>query len=188
MPAADPTTEDQPESPGSDEPDSSPSPAHAEDGPVCIDLVLHIDEPDPPLTGWLDEFLHRVAEACNVRHAMISVAVVQDEEMAQLHEQYTGVAGTTDVLTFDHLDAGGLSAPITLEGDIVICIDEAQRQARRRGHSTREELLLYAVHGLMHLLGEDDHDEDDYQRMHRREDELLQQLGVGRLFKPDPKP
>lgn len=137
-------------------------------------------------------------QLCEVVQAQLTIAIVADDEMAQLHEQYTGVQGTTDVLTFDLLsdaapaeggsppgsESGPTEAVSIIEGDIVVCIDEAQRQASQRDHDARHELLLYAIHGLMHLLGEDDHTEDDYQRMHAREDALLKQMGFGPLFDP----
>jgi len=180
VPPAEPTAQDPTESPGSDEPDSSPDAARP---PIAIDLVLHTDEPDPPVTGWLEAMLLRAAEFAGLKRAELTVAVVEDGEMAELHEQYTGVAGTTDVLTFDLLDQPyTVDGEQAVEGDIVVCIDEAQRQAKSRQHPARHELLLYAVHGLLHLMGEDDHDEDAYQRMHTREDALLERLGVGRLF------
>ena len=187
MPAAEPTHEDQPESTGSDDPDSSrSSDPHSTSAPhsgVTVELALHVDEPDPPLTNWLDQLLQQAAEQAGVEQALLSLAVVGDEEMAQLHEQYTGIAGTTDVLTFDLSESDE-----AIEGDIIVCIDEAARQAEQRNHTVNHELLLYAVHGLLHLLGEDDHNEDDYQRMHAREDALLEQLGIGRLFAPNPQP
>ncbi|MEM6854796.1 MAG: rRNA maturation RNase YbeY, partial [Planctomycetota bacterium] len=73
-----------------------------------------------------------------------------------------------------------------IDGDVVICRDEAERQAAVRGHDARVELLLYAVHGLMHLLGEDDLDDANYQRMHEREDRLLTQMGFGPVFHGPP--
>lgn len=110
--------------------------------------------------------------------------------MAVLHKKYTGVSGTTDVLTFDMADVVPEDSETIADiaGDIIVCLDEARRQAERRGHPAHHELLLYAVHGLLHLLGEDDHDNDSYQRMHAREDALLEQLGIGRLFNPNPQP
>lgn len=189
MPPAEPTHQDQPESPGSEDPDSSCHPDDPEPtshAPFAVEITLHTDEIDPPLTGWLDVQLHAAAMKAGVTQGMLSLAVVADEEMAELHEQYTGVAGTTDVLTFDLRDEGDDQAPI--EGDIIVCLDEAKRQAAQRNHPVQHELLLYAVHGLLHLLGEDDHNEADYQRMHAREDELLQAMGIGRVFQPDPKP
>src|SRR5690606_1916317 len=70
-----------------------------------------------------------------------------------------------------------------LDGEIVLCVDEAVRQARQRRHDARLELLLYAVHGLLHLLGYDDHDPKDAAKMHRREDELLRAAGLGDVYR-----
>ncbi len=110
------------------------------------------------------------------------VRVVGDAEMARLHEERAGAAGTTDVLTFDLLGAGGPE----VDADIVVCADVARREAgaRPRG-GEREvacELALYAVHGALHCLGYDDHDEAGSARMHAMEDEVLQAAGVGRVF------
>ena len=69
-----------------------------------------------------------------------------------------------------------------VEGDVVVCVDEARRQAVNRGHEVRAEVLLYAVHGLLHLLGYDDHEPDSAAAMHDREDTLLAALGVGRVY------
>ena len=185
MPPADPTTQDPSESPGSDDPDPS---RDVGTGPICIQLLLHTHEPDPPLTGWIEPLMLRAVQLTGLKEAQITLVVVEDPQMADLHVQYTGVAGTTDVLTFDLRDQPNLGDEDDVEGDIVICIDEAARQADARKHPLRHELLLYAIHGLMHLVGEDDHDDEGYQRMHQREDELLEQLGVGRLFSTDPNP
>ena len=186
VPPADPTTQDQPESPGSDDPDSSPQ--DPSDAPTRSKIVVNVlnntPNPEPAPQGWLHDLLLRAAELCDIGEANLTLVVVDDAEMAQLHERYTGVAGTTDVLTFD-MRTEGLGDGEALEGDIIVCLDEAKRQAKKRGHPTHHELVLYAVHGLLHLLGEDDHDEGDYLRMHTREDELLKKLGLGPLFNPD---
>jgi len=188
---AEPTTQDQPDSPGPDEPDSSPS-SPGDCAAIHVEVVYHTDIAGTQVEGWLDQQVCRAITLCDVKQAQINLVVVADDEMAQLHEQYTGVAGTTDVLTFDLTDSaqsgsppGSASEMKIVEADIILCLDEAKRQATSRGHETRHELLLYAVHGLMHLLGEDDHNEDDYQRMHAREDALLKQLGFGPLFDPN---
>jgi probable rRNA maturation factor len=86
--------------------------------------------------------------------------------------------GATDVMTFDLRD----SPRDPLEGDIVISRDVAEREAKRRGHDTRLEILLYALHGLLHLRGYDDHRSADYRKMHTREDELLRAAGLGAVF------
>jgi len=166
---------------GPDEPDPSPAPSSLrdDDGAIRVELILEVSEVDPPIVGWLEARAIDAARAAGVRYGELSLAVVGDVQMAQLHEQYKDVPGTTDVLTFDlgeDLDAD------SIEGEIIICLDEAMRQAAERGHSVRHELLLYVVHGILHLLGEDDHDPEDFKRMHAREDQILTQLGLGAVF------
>lgn len=112
--------------------------------------------------------------------------------MSRLHEAFSGVAGTTDVLTFDLMPprettrkSGAFRPRRVIEGDIAVCVEEAMRQASRRGRDTRLEVLLYSLHGVLHLQGYDDHDADDYRKMHRREDALLRKAGIGALFESD---
>jgi probable rRNA maturation factor len=109
----------------------------------------------------------------------LSVALVGDKRMSDLHESFLGVSGPTDVLTFelDHDGRGRVTA-----GEVVICVPEARRQAARRGLEPRVELLLYALHGMLHLCGFDDRTDRDYDTMHRTEDMILKTLGVGRVF------
>lgn len=100
--------------------------------------------------------------------------------MAAAHVRHSGVEGTTDVLTFDLREdpaAGG-----ALETELLLCVDEARRQAAALGHLAERELLLYALHGVLHCMGEDDHDEAAAARMHAREDRVLTAIGVGATF------
>jgi probable rRNA maturation factor len=174
------------ESVGGDEPETPlPEPVGegdpAEQPGLSVTVDLNTPDCDPPMTGWLGDQFARIAALAGVTHGRLTLAIVDDAQMTDLHERYRNEAGTTDVLTFDlREDSTQPNEPI--EGDIVICLDEAARQANQRGHDARLEALLYAVHGLMHLLGEDDHDEAGYQKMHRREDELLTLAGLGPVF------
>lgn len=148
---------------------------------LSVELLLETDETDPPLDPWLADQLARLAalsELPGSEAGEVTLVVVDDTHMAALHERYFGDAGTTDVISFDLRDAG--DAP--LEGDLVLCIDEARRQAAKRGHPVRMELLLYAVHGLLHLLGYDDHDPAEADRMHSLEDELLVRGGFEPVY------
>jgi probable rRNA maturation factor len=115
----------------------------------------------------------------------VRVAVVGDAAMAAAHERHAGVPGTTDVLTFDMSEGrGGV-----LDVDVLVCVDEASRQAAARGHATERELLLYIIHGVLHCLGHDDHDESAAARMHAEEDRVLEALGVGATFaRPEQPP
>jgi rRNA maturation RNase YbeY len=108
----------------------------------------------------------------------LSLALVNDRQMSDLHLQFLGIRGPTDVLTFelDHDQRGNVTA-----GEVIVCVPEARRQSPR---NARRELLLYALHGMLHLSGFDDKTAATYTIMHRKEDEILEQLGVGRVFAP----
>lgn len=112
----------------------------------------------------------------------VRVRVVADGEMAAAHMEYAEVEGTTDVLTFDLSEPGEGGSAAGLDVDVLACLDEAERQAAGRGHPARCELLLYVVHGVLHCLGFDDHDDDEYARMHAEEDRVLSAIGVGGVF------
>jgi len=115
----------------------------------------------------------------------LSVALVGDLKMSQLHKQFMGIPGPTDVLTFPlEKDAGGRD----LAGEVIVCVPEAERQARVAGTLARDEVLLYTLHGLLHLSGFDDRTRSGFRKMHRKEDEILSLLGIGPVFNPDDKP
>jgi len=112
----------------------------------------------------------------------ISIALVGDQVMSKLHIQSMGIKGPTDVLTFPiDIDKNGNCT----FGEIIICVPEARRRAKKLGINVRDEVLLYALHGLLHLSGLDDQTPADYQRMHALEDKLLSAIGVGRVFDPE---
>jgi probable rRNA maturation factor len=166
--------------PGLDTGRADEEPHEPEPGGDAITLHLACDDLDPPLAGWLVPRFEQVLGLVGVPVEALTLAVVDDAHMAALHEQHTGEAGPTDVLTFDMRETG--DAP--LEGDLVLGRDVATRQAAQRGHAAREELLLYAVHGLMHLLGHDDHEPTAAAAMHMRENALLQAIGLPAVYGP----
>lgn len=115
----------------------------------------------------------------------LSVALVTDARMSELHERFMNLPGPTDVLTFelDHDLRGRVTG-----GEVIVCVPEARRQAKERGIALRMELLLYALHGMLHLCGFDDRTDRGFRTMHRREDDILTALGFGPVFAASPAP
>ena len=92
-----------------------------------------------------------------------------DQTIHELNSQYRNKDKPTDVLSFPLAD----DVYPWLLGDVVISIDTAQRQARRRRHSLREEVLTLLIHGILHLLGYDHEiSRSEAIRMHKKEREV----------------
>ena len=151
---------------------------------LSIDVRYQNVRPIAGLKAFLTKNLLAAASVAGVTDGQIDITLVNDELMSQLHLQHKNDESTTDVLTID-LRANLLSKSV-VEVDLILCVDEARRQAALRGHWIERELLLYAVHGMLHLVGYDDTTPTKATRMHRREDEILQAIGVGPAFAVDP--
>ncbi len=106
--------------------------------------------------------------------AAVTVALVNDPHIHRLNRQFLQHDEPTDVLTFPY------SEPVAarLEGEIVVSVDTAQREAAARGHDPAAELLLYVIHGCLHLCGEDDTTPAAARQMRHKERHYLLQLGL----------
>lgn len=123
----------------------------------------------PPLEAIKAVALHVLA-AEGQPEAELSVTLVDDARIAQIHVDYMDIPGATDVISFP---LGDPSDPIPILGEVVVSVDTAAREAQERGITLQEELLRYVVHGTLHLFGYDDHEPDDHAAMHARQEELL---------------
>jgi probable rRNA maturation factor len=115
--------------------------------------------------------------------AEISVALVDDHQIAEINQRYLNHAGATDVISFNLSEPDASGSPCAvLEGELVISVETADREAGRRGLSVESELSLYAVHGCLHLLGYDDGSPAEAERMRVAEEAVLVRLGYGSVF------
>lgn len=90
----------------------------------------------------------------------VEVSLVTDDEIARVHGEYLHDPTPTDVITFHH-------------GEILISADTAVRVAGELGQPADREALLYLIHGLLHLNGHDDHEEESRDLMHARQEAIL---------------
>jgi len=116
----------------------------------------------------------RVLRDAKVRKASISLAVVDDDTIARLNWQYLRHRGPADVLSFLLDDRDGL------EGEVIVGAETALRAAPRYGWPPHDELLLYVIHGMLHLVGYDDRTTQQRAEMQEREREVLHELGIER--------
>lgn len=102
----------------------------------------------------------------------LSVVFVGDAQLAQLHADWLADPTLTDVITFDL--RGDEDGPA---GELYVSVERAHTLAARRGIDPLRELLVYVVHGVLHLSGFDDHEPSERRRMRAAERRVLQALG-----------
>ena len=97
------------------------------------------------------EVVRAIVRDAGISEATISIAIVDDATIAKLHRQFLDDPEPTDVLSFV-LERSGQS----LEGEVVVSADTAKTCAPRYDATPEDELLLYVIHGTLHLVGYDD--------------------------------
>lgn len=107
-----------------------------------------------------------------IKEAKVTLAFVDDATIAGLNKRFLDHDGPTDVITFPY------SRGKKLEGEVVIGVEVAQREAAERGHDVNTELCLYAIHGALHLCGYDDRTDRDATAMRKKERAYLKQLNL----------
>jgi len=114
-----------------------------------------------------------VLQGEGLKRAEISIAVVDDTTIHQLNVQYLNHDYPTDVLSFvlqreeDYVD-----------GELIVSADTAAAESIRYGWKAADELLLYVIHGALHLTGYQDGSEEEVAVMRSREDHYLAQHGL----------
>jgi probable rRNA maturation factor len=112
-----------------------------------------------------------LADGLSAKEFDLTIHLVGNTAMARLNWEYLRHEGPTDVITLDY---GTTKNPA---GEIFICVEVAVEQARSYGVLWQEELLRYAIHGVLHLKGYDDRQTAARRRMRREEAQRLKELG-----------
>jgi probable rRNA maturation factor len=122
------------------------------------------------------KFIQQVARAVldelRVETVEIGIHFVSAKEMARVHEQFMNIAGSTDVITFDH----GSKPPTGVHGEIFISVEDAIAQAREFRTTWQSEVVRYAIHGILHLLGLDDLQAAARNKMKQAEDRMVKKI------------
>jgi probable rRNA maturation factor len=119
------------------------------------------------------KLVERAALTCAEEEALdLSISLVDDQAIREVNARHLDRDRPTDVIAFDYqAEAGGIS------GEVIVSAECARAEAEARGHDPVEELLLYVVHGIMHLRGFDDKNGDDAKRMWKAQNRVMKRLG-----------
>lgn len=118
--------------------------------------------------AWFTLLTEHALREENISAAELSIAFVDNQTIHKLNKQFLQHDYPTDVITFP-LSTGGER----LIGEIVISAEYGQQQAGEFKWPPHLEVGLYLVHGVLHLCGYDDHDEQQAARMHHRQHSIL---------------
>lgn len=144
-----------------------------------IDVEVIIDPPlrSPASTERLALAATLAAESQGFTRGQIAIRVTDDKEIRRLNHRHLDHDYATDVISFGYLD----ERPV-IEGELVLSLDTAQRTAATLADWTADqEMMLYVVHGVLHLCGMDDQDEEDRADMRRAERQVLLRLGIPQI-------
>ena len=118
--------------------------------------------------------LPRVLEVARIPDSVLTslpeveISLVDDETIADVHMRFMDIPGATDVITFDH-------------GEIHISVETAREQAAEFGNGYERELMLYIIHGLLHLAGHEDASPEGLAQMNQHQQRILDQVWTSEL-------
>ncbi len=110
----------------------------------------------------------------------IAFHFVSEKQICKLHDQFFNDPSPTDCITLP-IDSPNAPGYIFL-GDVFVCPKAALELTTKTGSDLYKEITLYAVHGLLHLLGYDDMNTKDKRKMRRAEAKAMDHLNKAKLF------
>lgn len=108
----------------------------------------------------------------------LSVVLVDGETSRKLNRQYLGHDWATDVLAFDLRDAEAADTDSEVVAEIYVCLEVAIEATTRYATTLDAEVMLYIVHGMLHLAGENDHTAAEKRRMRAAERRVMRELSL----------
>jgi probable rRNA maturation factor len=125
----------------------------------------------PVRTGKLKKLAFEVLKGEKIKKdGWINICFVNDRRIKEFNAKYLNTKSSTDVLAFNLSDK---NKPGIILADILISTQTALKQARIYGTTADQELSLYVVHGLLHILGFNDHTCSQTKLMRKKESQYV---------------
>ena len=126
----------------------------------------------------LKQIIGELFAELKITEAELGINLVAARAMAQVNWDFLQHEGSTDVITFDHMEKRKAESGKRkqLHGELFICVDDAVKQANEFKTSWQSEIVRYVVHGVLHLLGYDDLKPHLRRVMKREENRLVRLL------------
>ena len=124
----------------------------------------------------LKDWIKKILSKYDLRVGDINYLLTNDDQVLQVNKEFLGHDYYTDIITFDTSDYEFNPHQDKISADIVISVDTVRANAEFYGAPFEDELHRVIIHGILHLIGYDDHEEEDKILMRQQEDIALQLL------------
>ena len=114
-----------------------------------------------------------------------NIIFVDSDTIHEINRNYRHVDRVTDVISFALEDNETITLDHRVLGDIYICVERAEEQAKEYGHSFLRELAFLSIHGLLHLLGYDHMEKEEEKIMFSKQEDILNEFGIRRDSEQD---
>ena len=141
------------------------------------------NETDKNLDEYMDKLyglLEYALKKEKLDNVEFNVIFVDSNKIHEINKEYRGIDRVTDVISFALEDNIDIKLDHRLLGDIYICVERAEEQAKEYEHSFLREISFLMIHGLLHLLGYDHMEEEDEKVMFGKQEEILDEYGIRR--------
>ncbi len=128
-------------------------------------------------TSRIEYIFDMVSSIPEVQNGTLNIAFLSDDEIQILNREHRGIDSTTDVLSFHYFDDFSDLSIDQVAGEIILSESRIVSQALEHGHSRSRECEILIIHSILHILGYDHEDDDDYEEMWAIELPLRMQLG-----------
>ena len=153
------------------------------DGDGLMNIYEIFNETEKDLTKEMDK-LYKLLDFTLKREKLenveFDIIFVDSKMIHEINKTYRNVDRVTDVISFALEDNKTIELDHRLLGDIYICVETAEEQAKEYGHSFLRELSFLTIHGLLHLLGYDHMEPKEEKIMFKKQEDILNEFGIKR--------
>lgn len=136
-------------------------------------------------TKKIHELLAFALKREKLENVEFNIIFVDSDTIHEINKNYRHVDRVTDVISFALEDNETITLDHRVLGDIYICVERAEEQAKEYGHSFLRELAFLSIHGLLHLLGYDHMEKEEEKIMFSKQEDILNEFGIRRDSEQD---
>jgi probable rRNA maturation factor len=148
-------------------------------------MLIHTSHEKCPFSvdaKTVDLLVHAFVSKENLSYDEVSIHFIDNETMCAMHAEFFDDPSPTDCISFPMDDPDSDTLGYKVMGDVFVCPETAANYVKEHGGKVYEELTLYAIHGLLHLIGYDDITESDRTEMRAAEAFHLEHIRAENLW------